>query len=35
LLDGLAVHAAMRPAQATADRLTAVLVRHLDELAQS
>jgi AcrR family transcriptional regulator len=33
LLDGLAVHAAMRPAQATPDRLTAVLARHLDDLA--
>jgi AcrR family transcriptional regulator len=35
LLDGLAVHAAMRPAQATPDRLTAVLARHLDDLAGS
>jgi AcrR family transcriptional regulator len=33
LLDGLAVHAAMRPAQATPDRLVAVLARHLDHLA--
>ncbi len=32
LLDGLAVHAAMRPAEATPDRLTAVLSRHLDDL---
>jgi AcrR family transcriptional regulator len=32
LLDGLAVHAAMRPARADASLLTAVLARHLDEL---
>jgi AcrR family transcriptional regulator len=35
LLDGLAVHAAMRPTQASPDRLTAVLARHLDALAAS
>jgi AcrR family transcriptional regulator len=33
LLDGLAVHAAMRPAQSSPELLTAVLSRHLDELA--
>jgi AcrR family transcriptional regulator len=33
LLDGLAVHAAMRPAQFGPDLLTAVLARHLDQLA--
>lgn len=33
LIDGLAVHAAMRPELATADRLVAVLSRHLDQLA--
>lgn len=33
LLDGLAVHAAMRPARSGPELLTAVLVRHLDELA--
>jgi AcrR family transcriptional regulator len=33
LLDGLALHAAMRPEQATPGRLTAVLARHLDDLA--
>lgn len=34
LLDGLAVHAAMRPEQMGPERLTAVLARHLDELAE-
>lgn len=33
LLDGLAVHAAMRPAQSSSKLLAAVLARHLDELA--
>jgi len=33
LLDGLAVHVAMRPEQASPDRVRAVLTRHLDELA--
>jgi AcrR family transcriptional regulator len=33
LLDGLAVHAAMRPAHCSPGLLTAVLARHLDELA--
>ena len=33
LLDGLAVHAAMRPARSGPELLTAVLARHLDELA--
>ena len=33
LLDGLAVHAAMRPARSGPELLTAVLGRHLDELA--
>lgn len=33
LLDGLAVHAAMRPAQSGPKLLTAVLSHHLDELA--
>lgn len=33
LLDGLAVHAAMRPAHAGPELLRAVLVRHLDDLA--
>jgi AcrR family transcriptional regulator len=33
LLDGLAVHAAMRPAQSGPELLTAVLARHLDDLA--
>jgi AcrR family transcriptional regulator len=32
LLDGLAVHAAMRPELHTPQRLTAVISRHLDEL---
>lgn len=32
LLDGLAVHAAMRPAQATTERLTAVMHHHLDQI---
>ncbi|ASR37210.1 hypothetical protein BAY61_21905 [Prauserella marina] len=32
LLDGLAVHAASRPEQATPQRMRAVLARHLDEL---
>jgi AcrR family transcriptional regulator len=32
LLDGLAVHAAMRPAQASAERLVAVLEHHLASL---
>ena len=35
LLDGLAVHAAMRPEQATAKRLLAVLTHHLDHVAKS
>jgi AcrR family transcriptional regulator len=33
LLDGLAVHVAMRPEHASPDRVRAVLARHLDELA--
>lgn len=33
LIDGLAVHAAMRPELATSERLLAVLSRHLDQLA--
>lgn len=33
LIDGLALHAAMRPASATAARLSAVLNHHLEELA--
>ncbi|MFZ3453438.1 TetR/AcrR family transcriptional regulator [Arthrobacter sp. 7Tela_A1] len=33
LIDGLAVHAAMRPASATAEVLSGVLNRHLDQLA--
>jgi len=33
LLDGLAVHVAMRPDHASPDRVQAVLARHLDELA--
>lgn len=33
LLDGLAVHVAMRPDHATPDRVQAILARHLDELA--
>jgi AcrR family transcriptional regulator len=33
LLDGLAVHAAMRPAHCSPELLTAVLSRHLDDLA--
>ncbi|MEJ3749771.1 TetR/AcrR family transcriptional regulator [Actinomycetes bacterium KLBMP 9797] len=33
LLDGLAVHAAMRPDLHTADSLTATIARHLDALA--
>ena len=32
LLDGLAVHAVMRPEQVTPDRITAVIARHLDTL---
>ena len=35
LLDGLAVHAAMRPRRATPERLLAVLDHHLDQLAAS
>jgi hypothetical protein len=34
LLDGLAVHAAMRPKQATAQRLIAVLDHHLDQITR-
>jgi AcrR family transcriptional regulator len=34
LLDGLAVHAAMRPNQATTERLTAVLNHHLDQITR-
>jgi hypothetical protein len=34
LLDGLAVHAAMRPEQATPDRLRATLAAHLRELGR-
>jgi predicted DNA-binding transcriptional regulator YafY len=33
LLDGLAVHAAMRPQQVTPKRLLAVLASHLDQVA--
>jgi AcrR family transcriptional regulator len=33
LLDGLAVHAVVRPAQMDPDRLVAVLAHHLDQLA--
>lgn len=33
LLDGLAVHAAMRPEQARPERLLAVLSRHLDQVS--
>ena len=32
LIDGLAVHAAMRPTSATPERLAAVLEHHLDQL---
>jgi predicted DNA-binding transcriptional regulator YafY len=35
LLDGLAVHAAMRPDQATTKRLLAVLTCHLEQVAGS
>jgi AcrR family transcriptional regulator len=35
LLDGLAVHAVMRPEQVTPDRITAVIARHLDTLQAS
>jgi AcrR family transcriptional regulator len=35
LLDGLAVHAAMRPDQATTQRLSAVLTCHLEQIASS
>ncbi|MFI6522498.1 TetR/AcrR family transcriptional regulator [Spirillospora sp. NPDC050679] len=33
LVDGLAVHAAMRPEDTTPERMAAVIARHLDELA--
>ncbi|MFC9969961.1 TetR/AcrR family transcriptional regulator [Spirillospora sp. NPDC127200] len=33
LVDGLAVHAAMRPGDTTPERMAAVIARHLDELA--
>lgn len=35
VLDGLAIHAAMRPAQATAGKLRAVLAHHLDTLTST
>lgn len=35
LIDGLAVHAAIRPDQANPDRLRAVLNHHLDDLART
>ena len=35
LLDGLAVHAAMRPEQATTERLLAVLICHLEQVTNS
>jgi fructose/tagatose bisphosphate aldolase len=34
LVDGLAVHAAMRPDLNTPERMRAVIIEHLDELAK-